>query len=626
MAGILDAGSCYITGGALLVKNPDPGPQSGSIAGVSWFDENADSVKDNSESSIPSTPVGLITGGVEIDSTKTDGDGKYYFGGLDLDQCYQVRFGPADPTLTFTAAGADNAAGADGLTGDNCISVTLPDIVNVDAGFVPVPPVTPPKDYAICGSSWLAADGSVVSNTMIKMEAQDSGETYRTNTDAKGNYAFVSLPAGDYRIYFELPGGYEFTTSSNELTSTSSYVGQDGWTPMINLPAAINTQADDACSIRHVNAGYIKTPVALDPTVANDDEDGAFVGDTLIVNILDNDMPCDGGALAVDIIKHNVPGTVTYDAATGSVTIANTTKAGTYSIEYGLRGNCGSYDTAVVTITLEEVPPPPPPLAPDAPASCIAAVGKSDKTYTGVHVDINVSGGQSKADFATGYNFYDVDGNLVYAGLTADANAQGPRFGFDFGIYFRKREHGIEVLDVATVRSVENGVESLPLDCTREVFTPIALDVDGSGHVEIISGKFSIDMDGDGIEEKLLEWFAPGEGILISGDYTSAVDGSNLYGDTGGKHTDGFAKLALKDLNRDGQLTGAELSTLRIWTDSNSNARVDTGEISTLKAHSIEAVSVEHYKYSARATLVNGKSMMMRDVWFPAASITQTAR
>ena len=37
---------------------------------------------------------------------------------------------------------------------------------------------------------------------------------------------------------------------------------------MFNLPGSSNTSADSACTIQHVNGGFIKLPVALDPTIA----------------------------------------------------------------------------------------------------------------------------------------------------------------------------------------------------------------------------------------------------------------------------------------------------------------------------------------------------------------------
>jgi len=77
-----------------------------------------------------------------------------------------------------------------------------------------------------------------------------------------------------------------------------------------------------------------------------------FIGDVLLVEILANDEACDGNVAEVDLIGHNVPGNVTFNASSGQFQISDTTDAGSYTIEYGVRGSCGSYDTAIVAVEL----------------------------------------------------------------------------------------------------------------------------------------------------------------------------------------------------------------------------------------------------------------------------------
>ena len=151
-------------------------------------------------------------------------------------------------------------------------------------------------------------------------------------------------------------------------------------------------------------------------------------------------------------------------------------------------------------------------------------------------------------------------------------------------------------------------------------FSPIGLDIDGTSSVERIEGEFSIDVTGDGEIETLNEWFAPTEGILINTNIAiedGAVTGQHLFGDQGGTYADGFEKLALLDANRDGQVAGAELDGLAIWTDANSNAKLDAGEMSTLADHGVVSLSTSHTSFVSQATLADGSSMMMEDLWFP---------
>lgn len=607
----------------LLLDNPTPEPVDGSIAGVAWFDADENSERENTENLIPSTPVSIYMGETLVEELVTGLDGSYYFGGLDVGMCYTVQFSPADPTLQFGASGGSNDIANNGSTLDICPTQDTPNITGADGGFIAVPPVLPPEDYAVCGAAYLNADNanSDFVNVRVVLVEVVTGERYITRTTADGSYSFANLPGGDYKIRFNNPAGFEFIASGTPLTLEGSYVGLNGWSEQFNLPAGSNTVADAACTLDNANAILIRTVVALDPTVANDDEVSGTVGDLLTVQITGNDAPCLAEVSEVDLIGHNVPGDVVYNAATGEFTITNTTDSGTYSIDYGLRGGCGSYDTAEVTVTLAAIPPPPTPEAPDAPTLCYASIGQLTGTEPGVHVDIRLAAGETLDDLASGYNFYDADMNLIYAGLKSQAVQKA-----GWGIYWKKRDFDIEVLDIKYVTAVENGVESAVTHCVQQQVTPIALDVDNSGQVEKISGEFSFDMNGDGFDENLMQWFAPTDGILIYKDFGKTISGEHLFGDTGRQYSDGFAKLSLEDVNGDGQLVGKELEKLAIWTDRNSNTRVDDGEISTISSHAIEKLSVEHYKYSARATLSNGRTMLMRDVLFAMSPITQAAK
>ena len=69
--------------------------------------------------------------------------------------------------------------------------------------------------------------------------------------------------------------------------------------------------------------------------------------------------------------------------------------------------------------------------------------------------------------------------------------------------------------------------------------------------------KFDIDADD---AEETMEWFdGAGDGILVDTTKIGAdgsIDGSALFGDEGGKYSNGYEKLAGLDANSDGQITG----------------------------------------------------------------------
>lgn len=154
------------------------------------------------------------------------------------------------------------------------------------------------------------------------------------------------------------------------------------------------------------------------------------------------------------------------------------------------------------------------------------------------------------------------------------------------------------------------------------VGSPVALDLDGSGDVEHITGEFDFDLSGNGIPEELTEWFAPTEGILVDSTYpgydSGELTGWHLYGDLAGLHEDGFEKLAMHDFNNDGVISGEnELAGIAVWTDANSNAILDDGEISTLESHGVVSFELDHDEnYISSATLADGSEMVTRDLWF----------
>jgi hypothetical protein len=116
--------------------------------------------------------------------------------------------------------------------------------------------------------------------------------------------------------------------------------------------------------------------------------------------------------------------------------------------------------------------------------------------------------------------------------------------------------------------------------------------------------------------EVMMEWVGPGDGLLVEPKLDGSVDGSCLFGTTGG-YASGFEKLAARDANHDSKLTGHELEGLNVWQDRNGNARVDEGELRSVTALGITEIHLDHISY--RSTFVmNGATRVMWD-WWPTA-------
>lgn len=613
----------------LIDATPAPEPTKGSISGLTWFDASSDNLFDDVESAVSGSPVSLFSNGALLNQTETDIEGNYYFGNLDIDTCYVVSFGAADTTLQLGANGGDNDAMANGETNEVCLTEASSDITDVDAAFITVPPVVPPADNTICGVAWVDAnengifDGtdSTLRNIRVRLFDAEGKRIDSERTDANGNYVFYKLANGDYQVKFSTPDGHEPTTASGQPLAGSSIINEEGRTTLFNLPGSSNTSADSACTIQHVNGGFIKLPVALDPTIATDDSVIYDVGTDFNIDFLANDLPCDG-VHEVNILGHNVPGQVSYDAQSNQFIVTGTTTNGIFSIDYGLRGSCGSYDTATVLVELSEVPPPVASTAPDAPICRVETGGST--TIGGVDVFNPDSDG-----FASNYNFYDRDKKLVITVDSSDythkyligndANQwEGPFIG-NWEIEWNGTTFGYDQVSIYYASAVENGEESEFTECVRTLISPIALDLSNQGRIQRVAGDFSVDLDGDGVKEKLSQWFAPSAGILVTANASGQIDGRQLFGNVPGVYSDGFAELATLDADNNGQLIGDELSTLAIWTDTDSDTVVDPGELSSLAHHQFVALSVTHYKYMSRATKEDGRSVLMEDVWLPLA-------
>lgn len=229
-------------------------------------------------------------------------------------------------------------------------------------------------------------------------------------------------------------------------------------------------------------------------------------------------------------------------------------------------------------------------------------------------------------DYADSYRIYDQSRRFMREIRTEDALASPGGVELQWGPSPEGYSHVLLLHSLNRARYVSrvvDGVESSPMACRwNNHATPIALDIDQSGHVERIDGEFSFDLAASGQPQTLGQWFAPTEGILVDTRIEGEISGQHLFGDMGGRFADGFAKLSTWDLNHDGAIQGGELEHLGIWMDLNSNARLDDGELSPLSHHGIIRLSTQHDHYLSSAQHEKGHTLLMEDVWFPVLPIS----
>ncbi|MCI9890172.1 hypothetical protein JT358_17230 [Micrococcales bacterium 31B] len=100
----------------------------------------------------------------------------------------------------------------------------------------------------------------------------------------------------------------------------------------------------------------------------------------------------------------------------------------------------------------------------------------------------------------------------------------------------------------------------------------------------------------------------------------------------GGALGEGYAKLADRDLNADGKLTGAELAGLKVWVDADGDHVARSEEIKDLADYAITSVSVTFVnapvadngnaviEHSVAGTATGG-SIVMGDAYFAVGAV-----
>ncbi|MFT3779388.1 MAG: calcium-binding protein [Ottowia sp.] len=138
--------------------------------------------------------------------------------------------------------------------------------------------------------------------------------------------------------------------------------------------------------------------------------------------------------------------------------------------------------------------------------------------------------------------------------------------------------------------------------------TPVLFDHDadgtrtGTGWVKPDDGFVVLDLNGNGVIDSGREMF--GDQTLLSG-LPPQIGGSPF-------HTDGYAALAARDLNGDGQINSADpiYSQLRVWRDLNQDGVSQANELQTLSQLGIASIGVAGTE--ANVDLGGGNRMPLR--------------
>ncbi|MEM1367661.1 MAG: SdrD B-like domain-containing protein, partial [Cyanobacteria bacterium P01_H01_bin.15] len=218
-----------------------------------WSDENHNGLQDDPtlEPGVEGVTVTLIGAGLDntfgtsddisLATTTTDSDGKYFFSNLQAGQ-YKVLFSDIpegsgifsnntlNPVQGFSGF-TDPNSGDDTLDSDADPTTGLTDVIDleegevddtIDAGLTPLPGLGDFVFEDVNGDGIQDAGDSFVEGVVVTLTgAGEDGQfgtaddiSATTTTDDRGEYFFANLTPGDYKVTFDLPNGFVFTSAN----------------------------------------------------------------------------------------------------------------------------------------------------------------------------------------------------------------------------------------------------------------------------------------------------------------------------------------------------------------------------------------------------------------------------
>ncbi|WP_232056120.1 SdrD B-like domain-containing protein [Tuwongella immobilis] len=214
------------------LTNQNFGETLSSIGGVVFLDDNNNGVRDANEIGVPNVTIrltGTDVNNLPIDRTVLTGpDGSYRF-----DDLVQGSYTLTETQPVTYGDGQDIVGSFGGTLGNDVISK-----IPVPAGKIGVGYDFGELRGEVRGTVYVDADRDGVLDPgeqrlpgEIVSLVDSQGNVYATTTtDANGNYAFIGIPPGNYRVVQTQPNGYSSSTSNDVPVSV----------PPSNIPVIVN--------------------------------------------------------------------------------------------------------------------------------------------------------------------------------------------------------------------------------------------------------------------------------------------------------------------------------------------------------------------------------------------------
>jgi hypothetical protein len=191
-------------------------PAPGSIQGIKWHDLDGDGVKDDGEPGLPGVTIYADLNDSTWDA-KTDQNGHYKFDNLPPGRHFISEVVPEGFQQTFPAG---DGHVVDLSPGDNVSGTNFGN--------------WQPPLGAIHGSMWHDLDGDGIRDNREPAVAQgkvliigEDGKSQSGQTDEDGNYWFMDLLPGKYRVVQRLPAGWQQTFPRDEGHTITLAAGQE---------------------------------------------------------------------------------------------------------------------------------------------------------------------------------------------------------------------------------------------------------------------------------------------------------------------------------------------------------------------------------------------------------------
>ncbi len=626
-----------------------------------WHDANLNGVQDAGEAGIGGVTVQLKNAaGSVIGSTVTDATGYYNFS-VDAGTYSIAVVAPPGYLSTVKDVGGNDALDSDINAAGQSALVTVAagqNYKDLDAGLY--------KTAAIGDRVWFDANGNGTQDageagmSGVKVNLFDASGTVvaSATTDASGNYLFSNLMPGNYFLGFVPPAGYTFTKPDVGGYATDSDVD-----PATGLTTSWIALKSGDVQLEW-DAGLVKRAPVTGSIGNRVWEDSNYNGVQ------------DAGELGVAGVKVNllnasnqVIGTTTTNAS--GEYLFDKLIAGGYKVEvvrpsgfYYTKANVGNdasdsdVDTSTGRSGLINLAAGQNDMSWDAGIYRKASLGDKvwrDADHDGVQ-DVNEAGiANIKVQLYSGsgvllattytnatgnYLFSNLDpgsyslkfdkSNVMHAGYAMNSWKWGAKNGgsndnIDSDVNSNGSYANVVSTDVLKLASGQNDMS------WDAAITPIVIDLNGDGVHTIARADFhgSFDLLGTGSAIQS-GWVSADDGLLaIDNNGNGKIDNiSELFG--GNEKGTGFAKLSSYDSNGDGVVDAKDdkFAQLRIWRDANSNGVTDDGELMSLHDAGVASLTVSYTELPfldandnlhlerSSATLVNGKSVDMTDVYF----------